>query len=116
MIFAKILATAGALSTGFIGGTIFPMFFVGGTLGTVVTLIFPDIPIALTVGCGMVAVTSGILPIPISFGIYTMLIVGLPLTEAIPIFVAGITALFVMGGFGLYAKAPSPEKNVESEH
>ena len=80
------------------------------------TLIFPDIPIALTVGCGMVAVTSGILPIPISFGIYTMLIVGLPLTEAIPIFVAGITALFVMGGFGLYAKAPSPEKNVESEH
>jgi len=116
MIFAKILATAGALSTGFIGGTIFPMFFVGGTLGTVVTLIFPDIPIALTVGCGMVAVTSGILPIPISFGIYTMLIVGLPLTEAIPIFVAGITALFVMGGFGLYAKPPSPEKNVESEH
>jgi H+/Cl- antiporter ClcA len=110
-IFAKILATAGALSTGFIGGTIFPMFFVGGTLGTVIILLFPDIPIALAVGCGMVAVTSGILPIPISFGIYTMLIVGLPITEAIPIFVAGMTALFVMGGFALYAKAPPPEKS-----
>jgi H+/Cl- antiporter ClcA len=114
-IFAKILATAGALSTGFIGGTIFPMFFVGGTLGTVVTLLFPSIPIALAVGCGMVAVTSGILPIPISFGIYTMLIVGLPITEAIPIFVAGMTALFVMGGFGLYAKAPPPEESAEDE-
>jgi H+/Cl- antiporter ClcA len=115
-IFAKILATAGALSTGFIGGTIFPMFFVGSTLGTVVTLLFPSIPIALAVGCGMVAVTSGILPIPISFGIYTMLIVGLPITEAIPIFVAGMTALFVMGGFGLYAKAPTAEKNPEAEN
>jgi H+/Cl- antiporter ClcA len=110
VIFAKILATAGALSTGFIGGSIFPMFFVGGTLGTVVTLLFPDIPIALTVGCGMVAVTAGVLPIPIAFGIYTILIVGLPITEAIPVFVAGLTSLFVMGGFGLYAKAAPARK------
>jgi H+/Cl- antiporter ClcA len=112
IIFAKILATAGALSTGFIGGSIFPMFFVGGTLGTVVTLLFPGIPIALTVGCGMVAVTSGVLPIPIAFGIYTILIVGLPITEAIPVFVAGLTALFVMGGFGFYAKESPIEKSV----
>jgi len=104
VLFAKILATAGAISTGFIGGSIFPMFFVGGTLGTVVTLLFPNIPIALTVGCGMVAVTGGILPIPMAFGVYTVLIVGLPITEAIPLFVAGLTTLFVMGGFGLYAK------------
>jgi H+/Cl- antiporter ClcA len=112
-IFAKILATAGALSAGFIGGTIFPMYFVGSTLGTVVTLLFPDIPIALTVSCGMVAVTSGIIPIPIALGIYTILIAGLPITEAIPIFVAGFTSLFVMGGFGLYAKRPPPEKTAE---
>jgi H+/Cl- antiporter ClcA len=113
IILAKILATAGALSTGFIGGAIFPMFFVGGTLGTVVTLLFPAIPIALSVGCAMVAVTAGILPIPIAFGVYTILIVGLPITEAIPIFVAGFTTLFVMGGFGLYAKEPPPEKSAQ---
>ena len=113
IILAKILATAGALSTGFIGGAIFPMFFVGGTLGTVVTLLFPAIPIALSVGCAMVAVTAGILPIPIAFGVYTILIVGLPIVEAIPIFVAGLTALFVMGGFGLYAKEPPPEKSAQ---
>jgi hypothetical protein len=58
---------------------------------------------------GMVAVTTGILPIPIAFGVYTILIVGLPIIEAIPIFVAGLTALFVMGGFGLYTKEPPPE-------
>ena len=111
ILFAKILATASVLSTGFIGGAIFPMFFVGGTLGTVVTLLFPNIPIALTVGCGMVAVTAGILPIPMAFGVYTILIVGLPITEAIPLFVAGLTSLFVMGGFGLYAKEHPTEKS-----
>jgi H+/Cl- antiporter ClcA len=68
IIFAKILATAGALSTGFVGGAIFPMFFVGGTLGTVVTLLFPDIPIALTVGCGMVAGICGWFDVFVRYG------------------------------------------------
>jgi len=100
-VFAKILATAGAISTGFIGGPIFPLFFVGGTLGTVVTLLFPDIPIALAVGCLMVAVTAGILPIPISLGVYVILIVGLPITEAIPVLIAALTSFLVIKGFGL---------------
>ena len=34
-VFAKMLATAGAQSTGFIGGPIFPIFFIGGTAGAV---------------------------------------------------------------------------------
>lgn len=112
-ILAKILATAGALASSFVGGPIFPLFFVGGTLGTVVTLLFPDIPIALSVGCGMVAVTAGILPIPMALGIYTILIVGLPLTEAIPVFVAALTAFLVMRGFGFLARRPEPKKGDE---
>jgi H+/Cl- antiporter ClcA len=106
-ILAKILATAGALATSFVGGPIFPLFFVGGTLGTVATLLFPEIPIALSVGCGMVAVTAGILPIPMALGIYTILIVGLPITEAIPVFVAALTSFLVIRGFGLL---PGPKK------
>ena len=112
-IFAKILATAGAMAASFIGGPIFPLFFVGGTLGTVLTLLFPDIPIALSVGCGMVAVTAGILPIPMALGIYTILIVGLPITEAIPIFVASLTSFLVMRGFGLLVKQPEKDKDAE---
>ena len=107
-VFAKILATAGAISTGFIGGPIFPLFFVGGTMGTVVTMLFPDIPVALAVGCLMVAVTAGILPIPISLGVYVILIVGLPITEAIPVLIAALTSFLVIKGFGLVPPAKKP--------
>ena len=97
-IFAKILATSGAISTGFIGGPIFPLFFVGGTAGTVVSLIFPEIPVALAVGCMMAAVTAGVIPIPLALGVYTILIVGLPVTEAVPILLAGLISFLIMKG------------------
>lgn len=93
---------------GFIGGPIFPLFFAGGTMGTVVAMLFPDIPVALAVGCLMVAVTAGILPIPISLGVYVILIVGLPITEAIPVLIAALTSFLVIKGFGLVPAAKKP--------
>jgi len=65
-VFAKILATAGAQATGFIGGPIFPMFFIGGTAGTGVHLLFPKIPLALSVSTMMAAVPAALLPIAIT--------------------------------------------------
>ena len=108
-VFAKMLATAGAQSTGFIGGPIFPMFFIGGTAGTVVHLLFPQIPIALSVGCMMAAVPAALLPIPISLGLLTMLIAGLSILDAVPVFVAALTGFLVVQGFGLI-KRDQPEK------
>jgi H+/Cl- antiporter ClcA len=108
-VFAKMLATAGAQSTGFIGGPIFPMFFIGGTAGTVVHLLFPQIPIALSVGCMMAAVPAALLPIPISLGLLTMLIAGLSILDAIPVFVAALVGFLVVQGFGLI-KRDQPEK------
>jgi hypothetical protein len=63
----------------------------------------------------MVAVTAGILPIPISLGVYVILIVGLPITEAIPILIAALTSFLVIKGFGLLspAKRPAVEKIVK---
>jgi H+/Cl- antiporter ClcA len=108
-VFAKMLATAGAQSTGFIGGPIFPMFFIGGTAGTVVHLLFPQIPIALSIGCMMAAVPAALLPIPISLGLLTMLIAGLSILDAIPVFVAALVGFLVVQGFGLI-KRDQPEK------
>lgn len=84
-------------------------------MGTVINLLFPEIPIALAVGCGMAAVTAGALPIPITMGIYTILIVGLPLTEAIPILIAAFTAFLIIRGFGLVAKTVKPKQTGENE-
>jgi H+/Cl- antiporter ClcA len=111
-VFAKMLAMAGALSAGFIGGPIFPMFFIGGTAGTAINLIFPEIPMALAVGCMMAAVPAALLPLPFSLGILVLLVAGIPQTEAVTIFIAAITAYFVTHGFGLI---PSPSASHEGE-
>lgn len=97
-IFAKILATSGAISTGFIGGPIFPLFFVGGTAGTVISMVFPQIPVGLSVGSMMAAVPAGILPIPLSLGVYAMLIAGLPITEGVPVLLAGLISFLITKG------------------
>ena len=98
---AKMLALAGALSTGFIGGPIFPLLFVGGTLGTAINLIFPQIPLALAVGGMMAAVPGAIVPIPLSIGIIVLLVVGTPATEAVPVLLAALIAYSVTRGLGL---------------
>ena len=108
-VFAKMLALAGALSAGFIGGPIFPMFFIGGTAGTAINLLFPAIPMALAVGCMMAAVPAAMLPLPFSLAILVLLIAGIPQTEAVTIFIAALMAFFVTHGFGLIPQ-PANEK------
>ncbi len=110
-VFAKILATSGAISSGFIGGPIFPLFFVGGTAGAVVNLIFPQIPVAMAVGSMMAAVPAGIIPIPLALGVYALLIAGLPLTEGVPVLIAGLTSFTIVKG--LIAKSHKVPPKIE---
>jgi H+/Cl- antiporter ClcA len=95
VIFAKMIATAGALAAGFVGGPIFPWFFMGATAGVAVNLLFPQIPLAITVTCLMTAVPAALTPIPLGVGMIVFLIAGLPVTEAIPMFLAGLVAFVV---------------------
>jgi H+/Cl- antiporter ClcA len=112
-VFAKILATTGALSTGFFGGPIFPLFFVGGTAGTALSLLFPQIPPALSIGCMMVAVTAGVLPIPLALGVFVVLITGITLTEAVPVLLAAFVSFLIMKGFGLGVPKPKESQSAE---
>jgi len=100
-VFAKMLALAGALSTGFVGGPIFPLFFVGGTAGTVVYLLFPEVPMALAVASLMAAVPAALMPTPLSLAVIVLLIAGVPVGEAAPVLIAALTAFFVTHGLGL---------------
>ena len=115
LVFGKILATAGAISTGFIGGPIFPLFFVGGAAGTAVTLIFPDIPLALAVGCTMAALTAAALPAPFMIAIVVLLVTGTPATEAIPVLLAAILAHGITWGFGFLPRPPATPKPSASD-
>jgi H+/Cl- antiporter ClcA len=111
-VFAKMLALAGALAAGFIGGPIFPLFFIGGTAGTAINLVFPEIPMALSVSCMMAAMAGALLPVPISMGVLTILIAGVPQTEAIPVIMAALVAYFVTHGMGII---PSPTESPEGQ-
>ena len=50
---AKMLAAVVSINTGFRGGRVFPVLFIGGTLGMAVHVVFPWIPVALLLATGM---------------------------------------------------------------
>lgn len=100
---AKLVALSGALSFGFIGGPIFPLLFVGATLGSAVHLLFPQIPQGLAVACLMAAVPAAIVPIPLALAVIVIAVVGLSPTNTIPVFMAVLTSYSVAHGLGLFA-------------
>ncbi|AWG21854.1 chloride channel protein [Flavobacterium faecale] len=61
----KILFTGFTLGCGFKGGEVTPLFFVGATLGSALSMVVP-LPIALLAGMGFVAVFSGATHTPIA--------------------------------------------------
>lgn len=92
---------------GFIGGPIFPLFFVGGTAGTVIYLLLPGVPMALAVSCLMVAVPAALMLTPLSLSVVVLLIAGIPMTEAAP----PLVAFLVTHGLGLIGKPPAAQEH-----
>jgi H+/Cl- antiporter ClcA len=75
-IFAfKILFTVLTLSTGFKGGEVTPLFFIGATFGSALSLFLP-LPVGLLAGIGFVAVFSGATKTPIACSIMGMELFG----------------------------------------
>ncbi|WP_316821699.1 chloride channel protein [Pedobacter gandavensis] len=61
----KILLTAITLASGFKGGEVTPLFFIGATLGSALSLFLP-LPLGLLAGMGFVAVFAGAAKTPIA--------------------------------------------------
>ena len=95
----KILFTGFTLGAGFKGGEVTPLFFVGATLGSALSLVVP-LPIALLAGIGFVAVFSGATHTPIACTVMGMELFGIE--SGIYIAVACIIAYFTSGTVGIY--------------
>ena len=106
---AKIVALSGALSFGFIGGPIFPLLFVGSTLGSVIHILFPQIPLGLALGCMLVAVPAAVVPIPLSIGLIGVIVIGLPITNTLPVLLAALVAYATTNGFILKGRGMGAE-------
>ena len=61
----KIILTGITLGSGFKGGEVTPLFFIGATLGSALSLVVP-LPISLLAGMGFVALLSGATHTPIA--------------------------------------------------
>jgi H+/Cl- antiporter ClcA len=95
----KILFTGFTLGAGFKGGEVTPLFFVGATLGSALSIVIP-MPIALLAGIGFVAVFSGATHTPIACTVMGMELFGI--APGIFIAIACTIAYFSSGSVGIY--------------
>jgi H+/Cl- antiporter ClcA len=86
----KILAFSISLATGFRGGRIFPIVFIGGTLGLMLHELFTGVPLAVAAAAGMAGATMALLRLPI-FVILFVSFFGGPLLVPV-IILAAVTA------------------------
>jgi H+/Cl- antiporter ClcA len=61
----KILALGISLETGFRGGRIFPVLFIGSTVGFITSDVFERVPLAVAVACGMAGAAVAIMRLPV---------------------------------------------------
>ena len=95
----KILFTGFTLGAGFKGGEVTPLFFVGATLGSALSVVIP-LPIALLAGMGFVAVFSGATHTPIACTVMGMELFGIE--SGVFISMACVIAYFTSGSIGIY--------------
>lgn len=95
----KILFTGFTLGAGFKGGEVTPLFFVGATLGSALSLVIP-LPVALLAGMGFVAVFSGATHTPIACTVMGMELFGIQ--GGVFIAIACVVAYYSSGSVGIY--------------
>lgn len=95
----KILFTGFILGSGFKGGEVTPLFFVGATLGSALSVFVP-LPIALLAGMGFVAVFSGATHTPLACTIMGIELFGIE--SALFIGIACFIAYLASGSVGIY--------------
>jgi H+/Cl- antiporter ClcA len=95
----KILFTGFTLGAGFKGGEVTPLFFVGATLGSALSLFVP-LPIGLLAGMGFVAVFSGATHTPIACTVMGLELFGFE--SGLYIAIACFIAYFASGYKGIY--------------
>ena len=100
----KLGLTVLTLSAGFRGGEVTPLFFIGATLGSALSLIIP-LPVGLLAGVGFVAVFSGATNSPIAcifMGLELFSSGGINFSLIIFLAIGCFVAYYVSGHTGIY--------------
>jgi H+/Cl- antiporter ClcA len=108
MMLVKILLTGTSFATGFVGGPIFPVLFIGGVMGQVLSEVLPFIPQGVGVLAGMAGATCALLPLPLTIALLLGFFGGQ--TDLIPVIVIGAVTGYVI------SKAVTPLLQKHSPH
>ena len=101
VVFAKILVFALCQSTGFIGGPVFPMLFIGGTAGIAAHLLIPGLPEALAFTTMFAALPGSLVAAPFSLILLGALTTQIGTLQTAPIAIAVLTAYLAVSGTGV---------------
>lgn len=96
----KLLLTALTLGVGYKGGEVTPLFFIGATLGSALSIVLP-LPVGLMAGMGFVAVFAGAANTPLACSIMAMELFGADC--GVYVAIACIVAYLVSGHNGIYS-------------
>lgn len=97
----KIALTVLTLAAGFKGGEVTPLFFIGATLGSALSLFVP-LPVGLLAGMGFVAVFAGATNTPLACTIMAIELFGVDC--GIYVAIACIISYLVSGPSGIYGQ------------
>lgn len=94
MMVVKMLLTSTSFATGFEGGPVFPLLFIGGTLGLALSEILTFIPQGVGMTAGMAGVACAVFPLPLTITLLLGLLGGQ--SDLLPVIaIGGVTGFIV---------------------
>ena len=91
--FAKMFAISFTLHSGFLGGFIFPLFFIGANTGLAIALLIPSLHPTIAMVCLMAAVNVAVTKTPVSTSIILSVLSG---TAMLPVIVIASFVSFML--------------------
>ena len=98
ILFAKILAFAVSVGSGFVGGPIFPALFIGGTAGVAVHQAFSSVPLGLAFTCMFAAVAGSLVAAPFAMALTGAFMTQVGALQTAPVLIAVVTSFIAMEG------------------
>ncbi|GBG30477.1 Hypothetical Protein FCC1311_066962 [Hondaea fermentalgiana] len=100
---AKIICVSISVGSGFVGGVVFPLYFVGACLGLAMHMLLGEVtgePLLLFLSCFISAVPASLFPIPITHLVTVMGMLEIGESNCAPMFAACIVSNIVCNGSG----------------
>lgn len=100
VLFAKILMFALCEATGFIGGPVLVMLFIGGTGGIAAHLLIPGLPEGLAFAAMFAAVPGSLIAAPVTMIVLVALTTQIGTLQLAPVAIAVLTSYLAVSGSG----------------